>query len=195
MSEWQARCNSNFRGKTWLCNSYSVSNIDLINYNFFHNDSPTGAGGASWYISKNFVDIISILVESCWIEIDPCNNKAHIIVGCLYWHPSANIEDFTSKLDVLLKNLNQKKYEVSILGDMNIDFLKCNSLSLTEDYLEMLYTNNMLPEITKSTRITSHTATLIDHICTNSFNQQTVPGIATVDISDHFTGVLQWRIV
>ena len=49
----------------------------------------------------------------------------------------------------------------------------------------------MLPEITKSTRITSHTATLIDHICTNSFNQQTVPGIATVDISDHFTGVLQ----
>ena len=95
------------------------------------------------------------LVESCWIEIDPCNNKAHIIVGCIYRHPSANIEDFTSKLDVLLKNLNQKKYEVSILGDMNIDFLKCNSLSLTEDYLEMLYTNNMLPEITKPTRITS----------------------------------------
>ena len=131
------------------------------------------------------------LVESCWIEIDPCNNKAHIIVGCLYRHPSANIEDFTSKLDVLLKNLNQEKYEVSILGDMNIDFLKCNSLSLTEDYLEMLYTNNMLPEITKPTRITSHTATLIDHICTDSFNQQTVPGIATVDISDHFTSVLQ----
>ena len=22
-----------------------VTNIDLINYNFFHNDSPTGAGG------------------------------------------------------------------------------------------------------------------------------------------------------
>ena len=94
-----------------------------------------------------------------------------------------------------MKNLNQKKYEVSILGDMNIDFLKCNSLSLTEDYLEMLYTNNMLPEITKPTRITSHTATLIDHICTDSFNQQTVPGIATLDISDHFTSVLQWRII
>ena len=74
---------------------------------------------------------------------------------------------------------------------MNIDFLKCNSHSLTEDYLEMLSTNNMLPEIIKSTRITSHTANLIDHIYTNSFNQQTVSGIATVDISDHFTSVLQ----
>ena len=125
------------------------------------------------------------LVEPCWIKIDPCNNKAHIIVGCIYRHPSANIEDFTSKLDASLKNLNQKKYEVSVLGDMNIDFLKCKSHSLTEDYLEMLSTNNMLPEITKPTRITSHTATLIGHIYTNSFNQQKVSEIATVDISDH----------
>ena len=96
------------------------------------------------------------LVEPCWIKIDPCNNKAHIIVGCIYRHPSANIEDFTSNLDASLKNLNQKKYEVSVLGDMNIDFLKCKSHSLTEDYLEMLSTNNMLPEITKPTRITSN---------------------------------------
>lgn len=34
-------------------NSYSVSNIDLINYNFFHNDSPTATCGAGIYISKN----------------------------------------------------------------------------------------------------------------------------------------------
>jgi len=173
-------------------NNNSVSNIDLVNYNFFHNDSPTTAGGAGIYISKNLKTIMRPdlhlsmpLVESCWLEIDPCNNKAHIIVGCVYRHPSANIEDFTSKLDALLKNLNQKKYQIFILGDINIDFLKCNTHSLTEDYLEMLYTNNMLPVITKPTRITSHTATLIDHIYTNSFNQQTVSGIATVDISDH----------
>lgn len=43
----------------------------------------------------------------------------------------------------------------------------------------------MLPVITKPTRITSHIATLINHIYTNSFNQQTVSGIATVDISDY----------
>lgn len=82
------------------------------------------------------------LVELRWIEIDPRNNKAHIIVGCVYRHPSANIEDFTSKLDVLLKNPNQKKYQVFILWDINVDFLKCNTHSLTEDYLEMLYPNN-----------------------------------------------------
>ena len=34
--------------------------------------------------------------------------------------------------------------------------------------------------------MTSHTAPLRDHIYTNSFNQQVVSGIVTVDISDHF---------
>ena len=43
----------------------------------------------------------------------------------------------------------------------------------------------MLPVITKPTRITSHTATLIDHIYMNYFNQQKSSEIATVDISDH----------
>lgn len=65
--------------------------MDLINYNFFHNDSPTGAGGAGLYISKNLKTIFSPdihlnmpLVESCWIKTDPCNNKAHITVDCIY---------------------------------------------------------------------------------------------------------------
>ena len=49
----------------------------------------------------------------------------------------------------------------------------------------MLFSNNFLPIITKPTRLTYHTATLIDHIYTNSFNQQVIRGIATIDISDH----------
>ena len=48
----------------------------------------------------------------------------------------------------------------------------------------MIYSFNLLPVITKPTRITSHTATLIDHIYTNTINRLT-SGIATVDISDH----------
>ena len=49
----------------------------------------------------------------------------------------------------------------------------------------MLYSNNFLPILTKPTRLTYHNATLIDHIYTNSFNQQVISGIATIDISDH----------
>ena len=46
---------------------------------------------------------------------------------------------------------------------MNIDFLKCCVHAQTEEYLNMLFANNILPIITKPTRLTDHTATLIDH--------------------------------
>ena len=48
----------------------------------------------------------------------------------------------------------------------------------------MLYSNNLLPLMTKPTRLTHHTSTLIDHIYTNS-NMSVDAGIALVDVSDY----------
>ncbi|XP_022794305.1 uncharacterized protein LOC111333046 [Stylophora pistillata] len=67
---------------------------------------------------------------------------------------------------------------------MNINFLKFNTHVQTEEFLDMLYANNILPIITKPTRLTDHTATLIDHIYTNCFKKLTA-GILTVDLTDH----------
>ena len=72
-----------------------------------------------------------------------------------------------------------------ILGDMNIDFLKYNTHSGTEVYLDMLYSNSISPLITKPHKTYCHTATLIDHIYTNTPLQHISAGIATIDISDH----------
>ena len=71
------------------------------------------------------------------------------------------------------------------MGDINIDFLKYTSHNPTEDYLDMLFTNNFIPLITKPTRITEHSRTLIDHIYTNADLRTITSGIATLDISDH----------
>ena len=48
----------------------------------------------------------------------------------------------------------------------------------------MIYSLDLLPVETKPTRITNHTATLIDLIYTNNVNRL-ASGIITVDISDH----------
>jgi len=119
-----------------------------------------------------------------WVEIDPCNKKKHIMVGCVYKHPSANVEEFTLKFEELLKELNLNKDDAYILGDMNIDLLKHHMHQQTGRYLDMLYSHDLLPVTTKPTRITSHTATLIDRIYTNTVNSL-VSGILTIDISDH----------
>ena len=67
---------------------------------------------------------------------------------------------------------------------MNIDFLKYNHHAQTEEYLDMLHSNNNSAIITKPTRITNYTATLMNHIYTNNTNQM-ISRIATIDISDH----------
>ena len=123
-------------------------------------------------------------VESCWIEIDAGPNKKRYIIGCIYRHPHSKIAAFTEKLDELLGQFNQNKYQVFILGDMNIDFIKFNDNQQTERHLNMLYANNFLPIITKPTRITDYTKTLIDHIYTNAPIDQILSG-GLMDISDH----------
>lgn len=100
-----------------------------------------------------------------------------MIVGSIYRHPSSNRDNFISQLENLISSLNQSKHQVFILGDMNIHFFKVGTHSKTEDYLDMLYSGNLLPVI-KPTRITSHTTTLIS-------TDQTISGIVTVDISVH----------
>jgi exonuclease III len=57
-------------------NHNNVVNIDLLNYNFFHTDSPTMAGGAGLYINNDLqcihrpdIKFSMPLVESCWLRL------------------------------------------------------------------------------------------------------------------------------
>ena len=77
-------------------------------HKLFHTDSPTLAGGTALYVSKNLkaiprpgLRIDLALVESCWVVLSPCNNKKHITIGCVYKHPSANLEEFKLKFEEL----------------------------------------------------------------------------------------------
>ena len=124
------------------------------------------------------------LVESCWVQIDAGKNNKTLIIGCIYKHPTCNLEQFRNQLSNIIKILNPNSREIDIFGDINIDFLKYNEHSQTEEFLDMLFANNVLPIITKPTTLTDHTATLIDHIYTNSL-QYFTSGILTVDVTDH----------
>ena len=172
-------------------NDKTIINTDIRQYQFFHTDSKTAAGGAGLYISKDLhaiprpdIKFNMELVESCWSEIIN-NNKPNVIIGCIYRHPKANMSDFTLELETIVKKLNEKNQTIYIMGDINIDFLKYGNHPNTEDYLDMLFSYNLLPLITKPTRITDYTSTLIDHIYTNAPIHNTVSGICLIDISDH----------
>ena len=49
---------------------------------------------------------------------------------------------FTEELKTIIKSLSNRKQHVYIIGDVNINFLRYNEHANTEDYLNMLYSNN-----------------------------------------------------
>ena len=123
-------------------------------------------------------------MESCWIELQSGSNKLNVIIGCIDRHPTANLPNFIYELDRIMSSLTS--YEAFIFGDMNINFLNnYDEHTLTEDYLNVIYSKNFLLLITKATRITHHTATLIEHIYTNALDMNISSRIIAADFSDH----------
>ena len=72
------------------------------------------------------------------------------------------------------------------MGDFNIDLLKFQSHEKTKYVIESMLTTGYLPVITKPTRVTDHSVTLIDHIYSNSKSLNYKSGIVITDVADHF---------
>lgn len=72
-----------------------------------------------------------------------------------------------------------------LLGDWNLDVMKHYRHSSTAEFLDIMYSKMFFPLITRLTRITSHTATLLDNIFINSLNSFCAKGVLFSDVSDH----------
>lgn len=56
---------------------------------------------------------------------------------------------------------------------------------MTDKFINTTYSVSLYPKITRPSRITPHSSTLIDNIFTNNIENNTVSGLLIVDISDH----------
>ena len=72
------------------------------------------------------------------------------------------------------------------MGDFNINLFNYESHNSTKEFLDIMLSFFLYPLITRPTRITGDTATLIDNIFCNSVNNQiNVKRLLYTDISDH----------
>ena len=113
------------------------------------------------------------------------SNKKNIIVSCMYRKPGSNIDIFCENVESIFENIPYNK-TIFVCGDFNIDILKQDRHPSTKHFIDIIYSLGLYPLITKPTRITKDTATLIDNIFTNAIDKRTVNGILINDITDHF---------
>ena len=144
------------------------------------------------------VSLMNLVISDAWIGIQFAklrSSRQTYIVGGVYRHPGGDVSHFSQALEKSL-NMLDKEETCILAGDYNINLLNTSG-SITREYLTTLLSQGFLPYITRPTRITEYTATLIDHffvkIPTKSLEMPINSGILFNDITDHLPIFLVMR--
>lgn len=156
--------------ETWL-NCRNINEFPLVNY---HNTGMVRTnkqgGGVSLYINKSYqfrerVDLavnIEDVIESQFIELTTKPNN--IIIGIIYRPPNDKLDEFKECLAEILQKLDLQNKKCFLMGDFNLDLLKIDGNHHIKDFTNMMFSSTFYPLISRPTRITNSSATLIDNI-------------------------------
>ena len=182
--------------ETWL-DEFSLtcqSLYELPHYKSIHQIRSYGkGGGVSIYIkdsinikprpdlSINNTDVESISVELLW------KKNPNISINVLHRSPKGLTEPFEKFPNWIFHKTKKSNKNFHIAEDFDLNVLDHDNCKKVQNFLNLLYQNNMIPIINKPTRVTKKAATAIDHIITSCFvDTNFKPAIFKSDIRDHF---------
>ena len=89
------------------------------------------------------------------------------------------ILQFINEFASVIQSLKNNNKHIAIAGDFNLNLLKINQNELCSDFLDLLMTYGMYPQITLPTRLTDKSVTLIDNLFCNfdKITKRTTAGI------------------
>ena len=95
---------------------------------------------------------------------------------------------FMVYINEIIENIHLQKTHSLIMADFNINLL--NSCKPSDDFINTLASFFYQPDILQPSRITDHTATLIDNIFLNSIEHFTISGNIVYDLTDHLANFI-----
>ena len=162
--------------ETWLKdNNLLLLHVTIPGYSEVFRNRETRGGGVGIYIKeyikfKRRTDIKSryLQMEHLWIEVPGRNKNSKALIGMIYRSEShINYAGWLQAFDALLGDITISRDGLLLItGDFNVNLLDQAS-SMTRQYANILDSFNLIQHVTKPTRTTKSSATLIDHIITN----------------------------
>ena len=179
--------------------------IELINdfldgYSVFSSTRRRNGGGSAIYVKNSFkCSVVSELtvnesyIESVFIKIN--SPTAQSIIGSVYRPPkndTLTVSYFISFLGKFSPYITNNS-DMIVCGDFNIDLYRVNDVSGPSSlFHETMNSLSLLPVISRPTRISGTSCTLIDNIFVSNLNNFK-SGILTIDITDHFPIFLVYK--
>ena len=183
--------------ETWISTHKDlIINPSIPGFKVLSQPTKFNAGGVGFYIAENLnfeirtdLSVSSDQEESLWIEIQNKNSK-NIVCGVIYRHPNSSLPAFNDTFYKTIDKIHKEVKLVAIMGDFNINLLSHDSHNPTDEFINTLFSYSFQPHILQPSRITSHSATLIDNIFFNSLEYRTYSGNIFHDLSDHLPNFL-----
>ena len=167
--------------------------FQIEGFSQFTNNNSRSKGGVALYCNSSLkckvIKDLSLMydhIESLFIESSTRGIK--ITYGIIYRRPGTDIDAFLSDLNQILLNPAVRSSKCIIMGDFNLNLLE--NTRHTNDYANIFYSSNFCARTTRPTRVSSTSATLIDHIWSNFTDLDQLNGILMNDQSDHFSPFL-----
>ena len=179
--------------ETHLCGKIDNREINIPGYQLFRNDRDSrSGGGVAVYVFESIrclqrTDLLSVEIESLWIEIIHTNNSP-ILIGVVYRPPNSS-NDWFNQFEAQIDKASTIAQNIIMMGEFNIDFQK----EIPHRWQQLYQSYSFIQLINEPTRITSTTSTTIDHIYVT--NQQYVRDVAIfkISLSNHFAVGLCWK--
>ena len=184
--------------ETWL-NENNNCMINVPNYpyigNYRRNKKEGGVGilihnTLSYKDRKDLELSHTSDLESIFVETK--TKQGSLIIGSLYRPPHTKEKQFLTDYNLLLGKMKREKDKDILIGmDHNMDLLKAAKNKHTQSFLDYNLEEDLLPTITKPTRISKNCATLLDNIFISRRLQCSFEsGIIIIDLSVHLPTLL-----
>ena len=160
--------------ETWLKNNKLLLDyVHIPGYDLFYNNRDViKGGGVGCYIKssiktkrRNDIEKSDTELEHLWFEVSGRNKHVKLLVGVIY--RSQKFQTYNEWLDHFEELLNKIKSTwdgpILITGDLNINLIDHLHTDV-QKYTNILSQFNLDQVVTKPTRVTKNSSTLIDHI-------------------------------
>ena len=128
--------------------------------------------------------------ETLWVEINNGPQSKNIICCCAYRHPDTDASKFIDYMESTLSKIENKNKIICVMGDFNLNLLNYETHTHTNDFVNSMVSNCLIPHILQPTRVTDHSATVTDNIFSNVTDYETTSGNILNQVADHYSQFL-----
>ena len=128
-------------------------------------------------------------MENSFIELKCI--KENVLIGSLYRPPNTNEKKFLASYKRIITKLSKQKLPHLFGLDHNMNLLKIDRHEPTSQFVELTLDKGLIPCVTRPTRITHTSATLIDNVFIDAkLHHNSRFTILTIDLSDHLPSLI-----